>query len=524
MSLQGEQLSAPAPIDDDIEQLLLGLADGSYLLSTPDGVVAECGIGAGAMLGASPEDLAGHPVPDILASAGDPAQRTAFEQLLHGRAHGSEQRFAAVCAHGSTRALRCLVVAFPLALGWDFTALLSELGSRDADSWQLDELRLRHERALEAVEAVCKTGAQPDTGGRLAGILVVIADSDAPPLTRQDVGERMERHREAVREAREAARRAELGLDEPGGGADVGGGDLEDLVESAQLLRARLEEAELEAEGARAERQQALDGLAAEQAERIAERGRTFAQVQALQSERQEALVRLDEEQAERERAIATLQAEQAERTQALARLAEVEAERDGEAQRRAVAESHTAMAQDGRLRELAGERDAAVSGTQAARAAAEEARAATDAARADSQRLTAELQELRASISTQQASSVSAHAELQARRAEVREAQAAAEAAREELRAARADAESARGIRRWLVARLPRCAGSSTARAAHSTPPAATWRSCATRRPRHPPSSMAHAPSCRPLARRSTRARASSLRRAPSWARTPAD
>lgn len=100
MSLQGEQLSAAPPIDHDIEQLLLGLADGSYVLSTPDGVVAECGVGAGALLGAGPEELAGHPVPELLASGGDSAQRAAFEQLLHGNAHGTDQRFAALCADG----------------------------------------------------------------------------------------------------------------------------------------------------------------------------------------------------------------------------------------------------------------------------------------------------------------------------------------------------------------------------------------------------------------------------------------
>lgn len=203
MSLQGEQLSAAPPIDHDIEQLLLGLADGSYVLSTPDGVVAECGVGASALLGAGPEELAGHPVPELLASAGDPAQRAAFEQLLHGNAHGTDQRFAARCADGSTRSLRCLVVSVPLALGWEFH--LAAQRARVARRRQLAALRMRHERALEAVQAVCRTGVQPDSGGRLAGILVVISDSDAPPLTREGVGECMERHREAAREAKQAA-------------------------------------------------------------------------------------------------------------------------------------------------------------------------------------------------------------------------------------------------------------------------------------------------------------------------------
>lgn len=453
MSLQGEQLSAPALIDGDIEQLLLGLADGSYVLSTPDGVVAECGIGAGALLGANPEDLAGHPAADVLASACDPAQRAAFEQLLHGDVHGSEQRFAATCADGCTVALTCLVVTVPLALGWEFTALLSELGSRDADSWKLDELRVRHERALEAVESVCETGAQPDTGGRLAGILVVIADSQAPPLTREGVGDRMQQHREAVREAREAARRAELGLDDPDGDTDAPTGGLEDLVERAQLLRARVEEAEFEAAGAYEERDRLRARLDVLQGERdanadqlVAEHEQALAQLQDAHAERQRALDRLAVEQAERERAIAALQAEQAERQRALARLAQVEAERDQEAQRRAGAESHAATTHDARLQELAGERDAARGETQAARAAAGEARAAADTARVDSERLTAELQALRDSIRTHQATSVSADAELQALRAEVQAGHAATQAARDALRVAQADAETAHG------------------------------------------------------------------------------
>ncbi len=41
MTLQGEQLNTPVPTNHEVEQVLLALADGSYVLSTPDGVVAE---------------------------------------------------------------------------------------------------------------------------------------------------------------------------------------------------------------------------------------------------------------------------------------------------------------------------------------------------------------------------------------------------------------------------------------------------------------------------------------------------
>lgn len=439
MSLQGEQLTAAPPIDHDIEQLLLGLADGSYVLSTPDGVVAECGVGAGALLGAGPEELAGHPVPELLASGGDPAQRAVFEQLLHGNAHGTDQRFAALCADGSTRSLRYLVVSVPLALGWEFTSLLSELGSRDADSWQLEELRMRHERALEAVQAVCRTGVQPDSGGRLAGILVVISDSDAPPLTREGVGERMERHREVAREAKEAARRAELGLDEA---PDDDAGGLEDLVERAQMLRARLEEAELQATEAYAERdrlqaqfdelrserdagagqlsaehEQALAQLAAAEGEREQAR----AELAAVEHARDQAIADLRAERSERERTNAALQAEQA---QALARLAEAEAERDLEAQRRAAAESHATTTQDGRLRELACERDSA----------REEARAGRGAVETAAQQLRAAAQDAVAARGEQALAS----GKLAAMRGELDTARGALEAARSELAVAR--------------------------------------------------------------------------------------
>ena len=59
MSQMGQELPVPAGATRDIEQVLLGLADGSYVLSTPDGTVAECGAGVVALLGAPADALAG---------------------------------------------------------------------------------------------------------------------------------------------------------------------------------------------------------------------------------------------------------------------------------------------------------------------------------------------------------------------------------------------------------------------------------------------------------------------------------
>jgi len=479
MSLLGEQLAAPAiPADHDVEQVLLGLADGSYVLSTPDGRVAECGVGVARLLNSSPGDLAGHPVADVLIA--DPQQRGAFERLLRGERDDSV--FFATAAGGAARSLRFVVILVPLALGWEFTSLLSELGSRDADSWEPEELRVRHERALGAVESVCGTGVQPDSGARLAGILVTVRDADAPPLTRAVVGEHLELYRAAAREAKEAARRASLGLselyeDEP---AAVGP-DLDDLVGRAHELRERIDAAEREAAGANAERDQAmtrlaeveaerdaerdagagrieavqtelaarhqralaeltqavagrdeaLTNLAAAQAQHAAEQAQTISRLQTVEAERERALAQSASEQAERARVLAHLQAEQAERSQVLARLAEVEAERERERERREAAEEHANGAQQsahGRLEQLARERDEAHAAAVGAAAAREQADAAVHAARAEAHE----------AIET-------ARAEAHAALAEAQSARAGADDARAETEAARADGDHVR-------------------------------------------------------------------------------
>ena len=476
MSLQGEQLAAPAiPADHDVDQVLLGLADGSYVLSTPDGRVAECGLGVAGMLGAAPEEIAGHAVADVLASGTDPQGRDAFERLLRGER--DDRVFAAARADGAPLTLRFVVISVPLALGWEFTSLLSELGSRDADSWQPEELRIRHERALGAVESVILAGEQPDPGARLAGILVIVRDADAPPLTREGVGERMAGYRAAAREAKEAERRAQLGLSELYEDAPSAEPDLDDLIGRAHELRERIEAAEQEAAEAHAEREhalarlaeieaeratdagrlqhaqaeqaerdarhehalaelaraaegreQAVSALAAAQAEHAAEHARTVARLETVEAERGRALAQCHSEQAERARVLAHLQAEQAERTQMLARLTEVEAERERERERREAAEAHadgTQQSAHGRLEQLARERDEAHAAAVAAGAAREQADAAAHAARAEAH-------------GALEAARVEAHAA----QAEAQSARAAADDARSETQVARADIE----------------------------------------------------------------------------------
>ena len=301
MSPHGQQLSAPVNGAHQIEQVLLGLADGSYVLSTPEGAVAECGAGVVALLDAPAEALAGGPTADALVAGADAATRAAFEQLLQvdGAGGAAPRVFRTETAAGAHRSLQFVVVAVPLALGWEFTSLLSELGSRDAGTWRPEALRLRHGRALEAIEGVCISGAQPDPGARLAGILIVVRDVDAPPLTREDVGRRMAEQRASARAAAaEAARRADAATGRPAIAADppqteVAG--LEDLVERARVLRERVEESERDAAAAIAEREQALAQLAVAQAERAAETERREAgdgRTGELAAERDEARTR----------------------------------------------------------------------------------------------------------------------------------------------------------------------------------------------------------------------------------------
>jgi PAS domain S-box-containing protein len=252
---------------DDVEQVLLGLADGSYVLSTPEGVVAECGAGAVALLGASAEHV-------LLADRTRPGSR-----VVRGLTPVAAQR-----------SLRLVVVAVPLALGWEFTSLLGELGSRDAGTWDAEALRVRHGRALDAIERVCDGGDQPAPGARLAGILVVVRDVDAPPLTREDVDRRMAEHRAAARAAAAAAA-------EPAG--------LEDLVARARILRERVEDAEREREDALAQLAAASVELDAEAGQREA-RDEAHARAQAAEADAegaraQAAAARTDAERAREE-------------------------------------------------------------------------------------------------------------------------------------------------------------------------------------------------------------------------------
>ncbi len=308
MSHEGQQISAPPIGAHDIEQVLLGLADGSYVLSTPEGAVAECGAGVAALLGVSPERLSGRPTADALVLGADAESRAAFDALLQSDGRGDASRvFRAATPSGVQRALRFVVVAVPLALGWEFTSLLSELGQRDAGTWHPEALRLRHGRALAAIEGVCETGAQPDPGARLAGILIVVRDVDAPPLTREDVGRRMAEHRESARAAAaEAARRADAATGRQAIGTDpsIEAAGLEDVIEAARVMRERLAESEREAEEAQAEAariQSELDATRAELQQALGDSALTRGQVSAMQAELESAAAAVQAAQRERE-------------------------------------------------------------------------------------------------------------------------------------------------------------------------------------------------------------------------------
>lgn len=396
MNLLGGQIAAAdAAADRELEQVLLGLADGSYVLSTPDGCIAESGAGVAGLLGAPAEPVVGQPIADVLIAGADAQARQDFEQLLRAPSGDPAARrtFSARCAEGATRSLQFVVVCVPLALGWEFTSLLSELRSRDVGSWRPEELRLRHGRALEAVEGVVRQGAQPDPSARLAGILIVVRDVAAPPLTNEDVERRMTQQRTAARAtAAEAARRAD---EAAGRGAPADGDDasaqapgLEDLVERARLLRERVDDAEREAAAAVAERDDALVRLAESEAERDAAKALASAaddvegRARQLARERDEARDRLetmareiDDARRDAESARAEAQAAQAEVSSVRADLdqarAELERTRAGLEATLATAENVRAEREQARVhaRQLMDEADRARAAAEAIRA-----------------------------------------------------------------------------------------------------------------------------------------------------------
>ena len=386
---RGADPAAPVESADDLEQLLLGLADGSYVLSTPDGAVAECGEGVGELLATPCEALARRPTAGALLPGADAATRAALDRLLRG--DGADPgAVRAVTAAGEERLLRFVVVAVPLALGWEFTSLLSELGSRDAGTWHVEALRPRHSRALEAIEGVCASGAQPAAGARLAGILVVVRDAGAPALRREDV-DRRKRERRAAARAAEAARSEAAAAttgDQAGaaGDAPAEAPALADLVESARLLRQRVEEAEREAGAASAERDAALARLSAAQAEHAAELERRQAddgRAGELAAERDEARARAEAADSESAHLRAALEAARADAAGLRDELAAARAELAGVQEElqsaRAELETTLAAAQGARAeREQARVRAAELlSEAAAARAAAEAIRAA---------------------------------------------------------------------------------------------------------------------------------------------------
>ncbi len=473
MTDDGDRPRAPAPPDREIEQVLLGLADGSYVLSTPEGAIAECGVGVEGLLGARAELVLGRPTAQVLVAGADDAAVAAFERLLRGDDPGrpSPAAFRTVTAGGAARSLSFVVVAVPLALGWEFTSLLGELGSRDAATWDPEALRLRHGRALEAIEGVVRDGRQPDPNARLAGILVVVRDVDAPELTRADVERRMAEHRAAARAAvADEARRRDRAAGRAGPTPDpAAAGEhpgLEDLVEGARVLRERLEEAEGDAAAAKAEREDALDRLARAEAEVAAARAEADAARADAEGARADAEGARAEAQAVRaghtEEASAQIQAARGEteaarreselaQTEAEAARAELASERaDAEALRAELA-SERAGAET-----LRGELQAArAAHTESAAAELAELRAEAGAARAELEARTGELRERDAELEARRAELEERDAELQARTAELRAGAEDLATQRSELARAHAVADELRGELAETVAAL---------------------------------------------------------------------
>ena len=465
MNLLGGHMAAPAAeIDRDLEQMLLGLADGSYVLSTPDGSVAESGVGVVGLLGTPADRLVGQPIADVLIAGADEPARGDFEQLLGAPSVDPSARhtFSSRCAEGAMRSLQFHVVRVPLALGWEFTSLLSELRSRDAGTWHPEELRLRHGRALEAVEGVVRHGTQPDPSARLAGILIVVRDVDAPPLTRQDVDRRMAEQRAAARAAAaDAARRLDeaAGRIAPAHEEDASGdtaAGLEDLVERARVLRERVEDAERDGAAATLERDEALARLAATEAERDAATALAAGvddaegRVAQLSGERDEARARLEAmsrelDSSRRDAETARTAAATAQAELASARAAAAAAQADVESAR---AEGQAALAQAESAR---AEGQAALAQAESARAEGQAALAQAESARAEARAANTAAQAAQAQAQSAQADAQATRAELHALRAHAesigggtQSAQADADAARSEAQDARADADAA--------------------------------------------------------------------------------
>ncbi|MDP2712680.1 MAG: PAS domain S-box protein [Solirubrobacteraceae bacterium] len=438
MTIEGEWMAAPVATDPELEQALLGLADGSYVLGTPDGVVAECGPGVVELLGASADELVGRPTAEVLVATADGADRRAFDDLMRAESVDvtAPRMFGAQSADGTARALRFVVIAVPLALGWEFTTLLGELGSRDALTWNGEALRARHAHALEAIEGVVRDGTQPEPGARLAGILIIVRDVDAPALTREDVDTRIAERREAARlAADEAARRADEAAG-PYGDAAEPELSLDDLVERAHVLRERVEQAEHEAATAKDELARALVALAESEAERDAATARAAdlqgddERVAQLTSERDEARTRL--ETSHHELHLARAEADGA-RARAEAAVDELQ---------RARADAQAAQA----------EASAARSEADAARSDAEEARSEVEAARSDAAAARSDVEAARSDAEAARSQAEVAHSEAEVARSDAEAARAAAQtaesavdAAREDTASARADAERVR-------------------------------------------------------------------------------
>ncbi|MCW3016130.1 MAG: hypothetical protein JWO02_3222, partial [Solirubrobacterales bacterium] len=247
-----DQLVAPRLPSSDEDQVLLTVADGGYLVAAGDGVVRECGADLAERVGVSAADAIGRPLIGLLQPQVHDAARSALPQALAGA--GGE--FDLLLADGAS-GLRVRVVPVPLALGWEFTALLGAIGARDPETWSAATLRAEHGQAIDSVHAAAgpmRPDTEHDPAARLAGILVIVRPVDGGRLDRAEVArrraDRLAEERAAPATAGEAAS-VETARHHAGEDEQV---TLDETVEQVRAVRRRLDLAQQSAAAAIAAR------------------------------------------------------------------------------------------------------------------------------------------------------------------------------------------------------------------------------------------------------------------------------
>ncbi len=370
--------TASVPSTDE-EQLLLAMADGSYLVAAGDGTVRECGEDLAARVGLCHQDAIGRPLTELL--------RLQDGQAGLDRAVAGPEREVTVALQPPAPAARARVVPVPLSLGWEVTTLLGDIGVRDPVTWTAASLHAQHAAAIDVV--LDRGTTEP--GARLAGILVIVRPPGGQLLDRTGVTLRRDDRAaaDAVRAAAAAAQSSEVAA----GAATIdtaqsAGATLDDLVADARELRRRLDESETAVIAARSQAEDSAAALVDAELARA-----------ALQTELDETRGGAGAATAELARLQEELAAARSQTERLVAALAEAQAARaalQGELQDTVGGAGATTAALSRQAEELAqelAESRAALAGSQAARAGMADDLAEAEQAR---ERLRAELDEAR--------------------------------------------------------------------------------------------------------------------------------